>query len=126
MRSSQLAILAALNSKPKDPEPVGWFKPNDPRLLPTLRNVRAAGKGIAAAPSDNGFIFLYAVEQALALDPMKDRGKWPIGVLVGLTVKTSVGEATPQKGIDQTADEIVKRKDANGDKQPGSSQPWDF
>lgn len=84
MKTSQLAILAALNSKPKDPEPVGWFKPNDPRLVPTLRNVRAAGKGIAATPADNGFIFLYAVEHALDLDPMKDRGKWGHGPLVGL------------------------------------------
>lgn len=87
MRTSQRAILAALNSKPKDPEPVGWFKPNDPRLIPTLLNVRKAGKGIAAAPFDNGMIFLYAVEHALELDPTKDRDKWPIGVLVGLKVQ---------------------------------------
>lgn len=84
MRTSQRAILAALNSKPKDPEPVGWFKPNDMRLAPTLRNVLAAGKGIAATPAANGFIFLYAVEGAATLDPMKDRGKWGPGPVVGL------------------------------------------
>lgn len=77
-------MLAALNSKPKDPEPVGWFKPNDPRLVPTLRKVLADSKGIAATPAANGFIFLYAVEQALDLDPTRDRGKWGMGPLVGL------------------------------------------
>jgi hypothetical protein len=56
MRKSQLAILAALNSKPKDPEPVGWFKPDDMRLVPTLRQVLASGKGVAATPAKNGFI----------------------------------------------------------------------
>lgn len=83
---SRLSIFVAL-SKPlpkKDPEPVGWFKPNDARLIPTLRNVVAAGKGIAAAPSDNGFIFLYAVETAFKLDPMKNRGIWGPGPWVGL------------------------------------------
>lgn len=84
MRKSQRAILSALNSKPKDPEPVGWFKPNDVRLVPTLRNVLAAGKGIAATPAVNGLIFLYAVECAPKLDPMKDRYKWGAGPLVGL------------------------------------------
>lgn len=84
MRLSQRAILAALNSKPKDPEPVGWFRPNDPRLVPTLRNVRRAGKGIAATPSDNGFVFLYAVEHALDLDPDRHRGVWGPGPFVDL------------------------------------------
>lgn len=84
--TSQRAILAALNSKPKEPEPLGWFKPNDMRLAPTLRNAIAAGKGIAATAADNGFIFLYAVEQALKLDPMEQRGKWGEGPLVGLKV----------------------------------------
>lgn len=86
MKKSQLAILAALNSKPKDPEPVGWMRPNDMRLVPTLRNVLAAGKGIAATPAENGIIFLYAVEQKLDLDPSKERGKWGAGPLVGLKV----------------------------------------
>lgn len=88
MNKSQLAILAALNSKPKDPEPLGWFRPNDPQLVPTLNNVRATGKGIAAATSENGFIFLYAVESAPELNPMKDRGKWGHGPFVGLKVGT--------------------------------------
>jgi len=83
MRLSQRAILAALNSKPKDPEPVGWFRPNDARLVPTLRNVAAAGKGVAATTSHNGFIFLYAVEHAIPLDPVRDRGKWGAGPWVG-------------------------------------------
>lgn len=90
MRSSQRAILAALNSKPKDPEPVGWFKPNDMRLVPTLRNVLAAGKGIAATPASNGMIFLYAIERAFDRDPMQDRGKWGAGPVVGLVLKTEV------------------------------------
>jgi hypothetical protein len=68
MRKSQLAILAALNSKPKDPEPVGWFKLNDMRLVPTLRQVLASGKGVAATPVENGFIFLYAVEREVVED----------------------------------------------------------
>lgn len=87
MKTSQLAILSALNSKPKDPEPVGWMRPNDMRLVPTLRNVIAAGKGIAAMPASNGMIFLYAVEQALSLDPMKHRGVWGAGPLVGIDYK---------------------------------------
>lgn len=87
MRSSQRAVFAALNSKPKAPEPVGWVRPNDMRLVPTLRNVIAAGKGVAAMPATNGFLFFYAVEQALELDPMKDRGKWGAGPLVGLNTK---------------------------------------
>lgn len=95
MRSSQRAILAALNSKPKDPEPVGWFKPNDARLVPTLRNVLTAGKGIAATPASNGMIFLYAVENALALDPMKHRHIWGAGPLVGIDYKP------PQRGLEE-------------------------
>lgn len=86
MRKSQLAILAALNSKAKDPEPVGWMRPNDPRLIPTLRNVNKAGKGVAATTSENGFIFLYAVEHAPDLDPEKHRGVWGPGPFVGLKV----------------------------------------
>lgn len=86
MRTSQRAILAVLNSKAKDPEPVGWMRPNDVRLVPTLRNVLAAGKGIAATPSANGFIFLYAVEHALDLDPERHRGVWGPGPFVGLKV----------------------------------------
>lgn len=94
MRKSQLAILAALNSKPKDPEPVGWFRPNDPRLVPTLRGVIASNKGIAATPASNGFIFLYAVEQTQELDPMKHRHIWGAGPLVGIDYKP------PQRGTD--------------------------
>lgn len=87
MRTSQLAILHALNSKPKDPEPVGWFRPNDGRLGPTLRNVLKAGKGIACTVADNGFLFLYAVETSIPLDPMKHRGVWGAGPLVGIEYK---------------------------------------
>lgn len=87
MKISQRAVLAALNSKAKDPEPVGWMRPNDMRLVPTLRRVVEAGKGIAAAPASNGMIFLYAVENALELDPMKHRGVWGAGPLVGIDYK---------------------------------------
>lgn len=64
MRKSQLAVLAALNAPApaKKRVEVGWFLPNSPALIETMRNVAKAGKLCVVEVMVNGPCKFYAVD----------------------------------------------------------------